>query len=255
MLLRWYEHSRTYHPSRTLVAQGAALGRDWEDVMFAASDGVKLHGWFFPANVRGARQLVVLVCHGNGGNISHRLELCRLLLELGVGVFVFDYRGYGRSEGKPDEAGTYLDAQAAHHWLQQKGFAPADILALGESLGGGVAAELACRETLAGLALQSTFTSLPDVGAELYPFLPVRLLGRIRYDTRRKLPRIHVPVLVMHSRGDRLIRFHHAEQNFAAANEPKLFWELTGDHNDGATEDSGFAAGMALFMHQLGGNS
>ena len=256
MLFRWFEHNQVYHPTRALEASASELGRRHENVFFETSDGVKLNAWFFPGATNSPRsRFVVLLCHGNGGNISHRLELSPLLLELGVGVFVFDYRGYGRSEGKPDEAGTYLDAQAAHHWLQQKGFAPADILALGESLGGGVAAELACRETLAGLALQSTFTSLPDVGAELYPFLPVRLLGRIRYDTRRKLPQIHVPVLVMHSRGDRLIRFHHAEQNFAAANEPKLFWELTGDHNDGATEDSGFAAGMALSMHQLGGNS
>ena len=113
-----------------------------------------------------------------------------LLLATGVNVFVFDYRGYGRSQGRPSEEGTYRDAQAAYQWLRQKGFPGTNIIAFGESLGGGVAAELAVRETVGGLVLQSTFTSIPDMGAELFPWLPVRWLGTIRYDTRSKLPRL-----------------------------------------------------------------
>ena len=122
-------------------------------------------------------RLAVLFCHGNGGNISHRLDTCAALLATGVSVFVFDYRGYGRSAGRPGEEGTYRDAQAAYQWLRQKGFAGTNIMAFGESLGGGVAAELAVREPLGGLVLQSTFTSIPDIGAELFPWLPVRLAG------------------------------------------------------------------------------
>lgn len=252
MLLRWFEHAQTYHPSRTFAAGGADLGRPWEDVNFAAGDGVKLNGWFFPANTNSPRaQLAVVFCHGNGGNISHRLELYGLLLGTGVNVFTFDYRGYGRSEGRPGEAGSYLDAQVAHAWLRQKGFAATNIILFGESLGGGIASELAVRETCGGLVLQSSFTSITELGAEIYPFLPVRTLGSIRYDTHSRLPRIHVPLLVMHSRADSLIPFHHAERNFAAANEPKFFCELTGDHNDGIVDRAKFLAGLEQLLARL----
>jgi fermentation-respiration switch protein FrsA (DUF1100 family) len=109
-------------------------------------------------------------------------------------------------------------------------------MAYGESLGGGVATELALREPVGGLILQSTFTSVPDLGAELFPWLPVRLIGKIRYETRRKLPRLTVPLLILHSRQDELIPFAHAQKNFAAAHEPKLLREISGGHNDGLWE-------------------
>ena len=241
MLFRWFEHSRVYHPTRQLQATGADLGRPFEDVFFKAGDDVELNGWFFPAAINSPRaQIVFLICHGNGGNISLGLGLCRALLETGASVFAFDYRGYGKSHGKPGEEGTYLDAQAAYQWLRKKGFAGGNIIAYGESLGGGIASELCLREETGGLILQSTFTSLPAIGAELYPLLPVRWVGRIKYDTRSKLPRLKIPVLVMHSRDDGLIGFRHSEQNFAAANEPKFFCELRGAHNDEAWEAPGF---------------
>jgi uncharacterized protein len=249
LMLRWFEHSQVYHPDRVMTATGAELRRPFEDVFFKAGDGVELNGWFLPASTNSHRpQLAVLLCHGNAGNIGHRLDTCVALLSTGVNVFVFDYRGYGRSQGRPSEEGTYLDAQAAYHWLRQKGFADTNIIAFGESLGGGVAAELALREPIGGLVLQSTFTSIPDMGAELYPWLPVRWLARIHYDTRSKLPRLHVPVLVMHSSADELVRFHHGKANFAAANEPKLFWELRGEHNDPLAEPGQFIAGLEKFF-------
>jgi fermentation-respiration switch protein FrsA (DUF1100 family) len=233
VMLRWFEHRQVYHPTTAWVATGAELNRAWEDVSFTAADGTRLNGWFFPAATNSPRrQLVVLHCHGNGGNISHRLAVADALLGTGVNVFLFDYRGYGRSAGRPSEEGTYRDAEGASAWLRGRGFAATNIIVFGESLGGAVATELARREPVGGLVLQSTFTSIPDIGAELFPWLPVRWLARIHYDTRAKLPAIHVPVLVMHSRADTLVPFHHAEQNFAAANEPKLLIDLAGDHND-----------------------
>jgi uncharacterized protein len=248
-VLRWFEHRQIYVPSKKIQGNPADLRRPFEEVFFKAGDGVRLHGWFFPADAASPRRdLVVLLLHGNAGNVSHRLPFYQAWLGLGVNVFAFDYRGYGRSEGKPHEAGTYLDAQAAHAWLRKRGFAATNIIAYGESLGGGVASELAVRETLGGLVLQSSFTSVPDLGAELFPWLPVRTLGRIRYDTRAKLPHIRVPVLVMHSRADSLIPFHHAERNFAAANEPKLLCEITGDHNDAAGNPAEFAAALEKFL-------
>jgi fermentation-respiration switch protein FrsA (DUF1100 family) len=248
-MLRWFEHSQVYHPNRTMTATGAELGRPFEDVTFKASDGIELNGWFFPASQNSPRKnLAVLVCHGNAGNISTRLGLSEALLATGVNVFLFDYRGFGRSQGRPGEQGTYLDAQAAHQWLQRKGFAGRQIIAFGESLGGGVASELAVRETLAGLILQSTFSCIPDIGAELFPWLPVRWISTIKYETCVRLPRLKVPVLVMHSRTDELIGFHHAEKNFGLANEPKLFWELKGEHNDPVSDRENFIGGVERFL-------
>ncbi len=252
LMLRYFEYSQVYHPDRTLSATGAELGRPFESVSFAASDGVELNGWFFPGNTNSGRaRLAVLVCHGNAGNISHRLGLCEALLATGVSVFVFDYRGYGRSRGHPSEEGTYRDAQAAHHWLQGKGFSGDRVIAFGESLGGGVASELALRERLGGLVLQSTFTSIPDVGSELFPWLPVRWLVTLKYNTLAKLPRLKLPLLVMHSRADGLIGFHHGERNFAAANPPKLFWELKGDHNDLLLDPRRLIAGIEKLLQMV----
>jgi uncharacterized protein len=254
MLFRWFEHQQVYQPSTRLQANGDVLRRPFEDVWF--QDRPKLNGWFFPANTNSPRaHLAVLICHGNAGNISHRLDLYGLLLATGVNVFAFDYRGYGRSEGKPSETGTYQDAESAHSWLVARGFAGTNIIALGESLGGGIASELALRLPLGGLVLQSTFTSILDIGKELFPWLPVRIMATIKYDTRSKLPKINVPVLVIHGPGDSIIPFHHAEQNFAAANEPKLFWKLAGDHNDPLTTEranylNGFEKHLAMVEHR-----
>ena len=252
MIFRWFEHSRTYHPSRRLEATGKEIGKPHENVFFKTSDGVELNAWFYPPQTNSARgQMVFLNCHGNGGNISHRLGLYSALLETGAGVLSFDYRGYGLSKGKPTEEGTYLDAQAAYQWLRQKGFEGRNIIAYGESLGGGIASELCLREETGGLILQSTFTSLPDIGAELYPWLPVRSIGRIQYDTHSKLPRLKIPVLVMHSREDGLIGFRHSEKNFEAAKEPKFFCELRGRHNDMAWEAPGFEAAIEKFLETV----
>lgn len=249
VMLHWFEHSQVYHPSRELESAPAELRREFAEARFKAGDGIELHGWFFPADTNSPRaDIAFLICHGNGGNISHRLDLCAALLETGASVFLFDYRGYGQSRGRPGEEGTYRDAQAAHAWLRQKGFPGERIIAFGESLGGGVVSELALRETLGGIVLQSTFTSIPDIGAELYPWLPVRWISTIKYDTRTKLPRIKVPVLVLHSRGDDLTGYHHAEKNFAVANEPKMLCELRGMHNEAIWEQAEFREATEKFL-------
>src|SRR5665213_2571962 len=230
LMLRWVEYKQIYQPSRKMDAIPGQLGRPFEDVFIPVENGQRINGWYFPA--RNINSAVVLVCHGNAGNISHRLDLAALLLETGAGVLLVEYRGYGRSDGKPGEENSYRDAQAAYHWLIGKGVAGTNIIGYGESLGGGVISELAVREKLGGVILQSTYTSMTYLGAELFPWLPVRLVSTIKYNTRAKLPKLHVPVLILHSRRDDLIAFHHAEQNFAAANEPKFLREISGGHND-----------------------
>jgi pimeloyl-ACP methyl ester carboxylesterase len=231
---RWFERANVYQPTKSWGLTPDTFGWRWEDIRFAAADGVSLSGWFLPAP-GGADHgdVVILVSHGNGGNISHRDSLYALLRELGVNVLAYDYRGYGRSDGSPSERGTYHDAEGALRWLNARGFPNANVIAHGESLGGGIAAELALRHAdLRGVILRSTFTSIPDLGKELFPILPVGLVATIHYDTRAKLPLIRVPVLILHSREDTLIPFHHAEANFAAATGVKRLAEIRGDHND-----------------------
>jgi len=220
-----------YFPSRDLAATPASAGLPFEEVALAASDGVRLSAWFIPAEKpRG----VVLFCHGNAGNISHRIEIAAYLRRMGLSALLFDYRGYGRSEGTPTERGTYLDAEAAWNWLvEQRGVAPRRIVAWGESLGGPIAARLATERRLGALVLQSTFTSLPDLGAQLYPWLPVRLLSRLKYPTLAYVAEARCPVLVLHSPTDEIVPCSHGRRLFDAAKEPKAFVELTGGHNDG----------------------
>ncbi len=249
MFFRSFELRQVYYPDRNVDSAARLAAQPSDDVYFETADGLKLNAWFYPAATNSPRQhLAVVLCHGNGGNIGHRIDVCRALRELGLNVFSFDYRGYGLSEGEPSEKGTYLDAQAAHRWLRDRGFAAENIIAYGESLGGGIASELSLSLPTAGLILQSTFTSIPDIGSELFPWLPVRLLARIRYDTLERLPRIKVPVLVLHSRDDGMIGFTHSERNFAAAKEPKLFAELKGGHNDPLADQDGYIRAMEGFL-------
>jgi fermentation-respiration switch protein FrsA (DUF1100 family) len=225
----WLQQKLIYFPSSDIAWTPSALSLDYKDVLFRADDGVNLHAWFIP---RTNSHQVALICHGNGGNLSDRLQLCQLLHDTGLNVFIFDYRGFGKSEGKPDEQGTYSDAVAAWNWVHENNFKGPDIIAVGESLGGAIAAELATRKELGGLVLQSTFTSMPAIGAEVYSFLPVKWLCTFKYDTISKLPKINIPVLILHARDDTFVKFHHAEELYAAANNPKLLRELDGSHND-----------------------
>jgi fermentation-respiration switch protein FrsA (DUF1100 family) len=222
-----------YYPSvgRELLLTPKTAGLEYEDVRLAAADGVRLHGWFIPVT---APRGVVLLFHGNAGNISHRLGWLLMFYRLGYSTLIIDYRGYGASEGTPSEQGTYLDAEAAwNHLTGQRGFGERDIVLAGESLGGAVAAWLAARHAPRALVLASAFTSVPDLGAKVYPWLPVRLLARIAYDTRSYLARVRCPVLVAHSRDDEIVPFEQGQTLWRSAPEPKQFIELAGGHNDG----------------------
>jgi hypothetical protein len=208
-----------------------AYGLAYESLELATEDGERLHAWWVPAaEPRGA----VLLFHGNAGNMAARLDYLKMFHRLRYSTLIIDYRGYGRSSGTPSEEGTYRDAEAAWTWLTgARGVKPGDVVLFGESLGGAVASWLAVRHPPRALVLASTFTSITDLGAEVYPFLPVRLISRIRYDSRANLRSIRAPVLIMHSREDDLIPFSHGQKLFEAANEPKQFLELAGEHNFG----------------------
>jgi fermentation-respiration switch protein FrsA (DUF1100 family) len=229
--LRWNEPNMIYYPDRHIDQTPDQVGFKYEDVTLTTSDGVRINGWFLPAH--DGATLTVLLFHGNAGNMSHRFEKLAVLRELGVDTFIIDYRGYGRSEGKPDEQGTYRDAQAAYdHLIQQRKLSPRSIVVYGESLGSAVAADLATKVNVGGLILEEAFTSVGDVGQKMFPFLPVRRLVWNKYDTLSKMPRVKVPLLIFHSRDDELFSLRHAQRLLAAANDPKQLVELRGNHND-----------------------
>jgi hypothetical protein len=202
-----------------------------EDCYFNTEDGLRLHGWFAASS---GAQTTLLWLHGNAGNITHRQDNLMRLLRLGVNIFIIDYRGYGRSQGHPSESGLYKDAQAAYDYLvQTKHVAPQQIYIFGRSLGGAVAINLAQANKCAGIIVESTFTSLPVIGRELYPFLPVNLLTRERYDSLAKIAQVKAPILIIHGDADEIVSFEHGRRLFLAANEPKEFYPIKGaGHNN-----------------------
>lgn len=248
-----------YYPERAVSATPRDRGLDYEEVFLATEDGVRVHGWYVPACPAAsappcAARAVVLYFHGNAGNVSHRLERVALFHRLGLSVFIIDYRGYGRSEGEPSEEGTYRDAMAAWRYLRAtRKVPPQQIVVFGRSLGASIASWLAMQEAPRALIVESGFTSVPEFGAEAYPWLPVKWLSRFRYATRDHLGRVRVPVLVVHSRGDEIIPYVHGERLFAAAGAPKRFLEIRGGHNDGfLVSGEQYVGGLDDFLRGVG---
>lgn len=212
-------------------ATPAQLRLPFEEVSLATADGETLHGWFVPASDARA---TVLFLHGNAGSIVHRLDWLPMFQRLRLSALMVDYRGFGASTGSPSEAGTYADAEAAwRHLTEDRRIPPGRIVVFGESLGGAVAAQLAARVDPAALVLHSAFTSAPDLAADLYPFLPARLLTRYRYDTLDAVKALRSPLLVAHSPRDEIIPVSHGRRLYEAAAVPRQWLELAGGHNDG----------------------
>ena len=225
-----------FFPDRNVRSTPGDAGLVYEDVTFAASDGVKLHGWFVPGD--GTR--VILWFHGNAGNIGDRVENLLLLNDqLRADVFIFDYRGYGNSEGTPSEQGLYLDAEAALEYTKTRtGLQPEEgIVYFGRSLGAAVAVELATRYPPRALILESPFTSIQDMAHKTHPvvskLVPLGFVVQSRFDALSKIGQVHKPVMVLHGDQDDLIPFDMGRALFEAANEPKAFYAIRGaEHND-----------------------
>jgi len=231
VFLYFAQPGMVYCPEREILQTPKDAGLRYEEVFITTKDGISISGWYIPAeNERGA----LLFCHGNAGNISHRLDSIRIFHEMNLSVFIFDYRGYGRSGGSPTEPGTYIDAEAAWNFLiNEKGKSPDRTILFGRSLGGAVAAELATTKKAAGLILESSFKSIPDMGRKYYPLLPVRLLSRYKYNTIDKISAVTYPKLIIHSKTDEVIPYDHSLSLFEKALPPKYFLEIRGGHNEG----------------------
>jgi len=236
---------------RELISSPADRGLHYETVWLETEDGERLHAWWVPH----PQPLAVLhFSHGNAGNLSHRLDSVEMFHDLGLSVLLYDYRGYGRSSGRPDEAGIEIDALTAWSWLiDQAGVAPAQVVLFGRSLGGAVAARLAAELAPAAqpgaLILESTFTSVPDLAAELYWWLPARRLARIQLDARAALAVADQPTLIVHSRDDEIVPFAHAGRLLEAAPGRAKLLVIEGSHNTGFLRSrQAYRAGLADFL-------
>ena len=251
-MLTAFQRRFLYFPIREFVASPADYDVAHEEVRLRTDDGVLLHAWWLP--VPGAR-LTAIFLHGNAGNVSYWVEAATVFRDLGWNTLLLDYRGYGRSEGEPTEEGTYLDARAAwRHLVEERGVDPSRIVVVGRSLGGGVATWLAEHHRIAGLVLEATFTSIADVVAGSLPLPGIRSFVRLGYPSLARMPRLSVPLLVVHGRDDELVPFAHGRALFGAATGPKRFVELRGGHNDAfAISRPTYASALRDFAESLGG--
>ncbi|MYH69433.1 MAG: alpha/beta hydrolase [Gammaproteobacteria bacterium] len=246
-LLYVFQEKMIFFPGKRIVDTPGSIGLHYEDVYLVTEDDVRIHGWYVP---HVDEKATVLFFHGNAGNISHRLDSISIFHDLGLSVFIIDYRGYGRSEGRPSEKGTYRDAIAAWNYLvDERRLRPDEIILFGRSLGGGVAAGLAARVSPAAVILESTFTSIKELGKHYYPYLPVSWIARVRYPVDEDISSFNCPVLVIHSEQDDVVPFSHGQRLFATAREPKMFLPISGDHNTGfLLSGDAYVEGMKRFL-------
>ncbi|MCM8761176.1 MAG: alpha/beta hydrolase [Candidatus Omnitrophica bacterium] len=247
--VRYLEIRSIYFPMKDIMVTPASAGLSYEDTYFATSDGIRLNGWFIPAH---NARYTVLFCHGNAGNIGHRIKKIEILNDIGLNVFVFDWRGYGKSEGVPSEAGLYRDAEAAYKYLtEEKKILPADIVFYGESIGSAVVIELALKERARAIITEECFTSVKDMAALVLPIIPCQLLAS-RFDSVSKIKDIKINKLIIHSVDDEIVPYSQGESLFAAAALPKKFLKLRGGHNTAFLEsEREYREGIKSFLAGL----
>lgn len=229
ILFRWFERKSLYFPIRKIEITPEDVGLSYEDIYFDTDDGLKLHGWFIPSTSK----KVLIFCHGNGGNISHRIESILIFNSMGLNVFIFDYRGYGRSPGIATDKGTTLDALAAYKYILKSKTEPGYIILFGKSIGANVAISLASNLNKGILIAESGFTSVMDVARDIYKVRPPDFLIYNKYNSLIKIKDITIPKLIIHSQDDEYIPIKHGMRLFNEAKEPKEFFKIRGGHNEG----------------------
>ena len=220
-----------FFPEKTLALTPENLHLDYEEIHFDTEDGMRLHGWLFPLE---GGSPIILFCHGNAGNISHRLDNVRLLLDHGLQVFIFDYRGYGKSTGSPSETGLYTDGLAAYDYLVgERAVSPGQIVLFGRSIGAAVAIDIALKKEACSLIMESAFTSTRDMAKSMGPFRLIAYFLPPHYNALEKIPRVDVPKLIVHGERDEIVPFSMGQRLFEAAKRPKYFYPLeSAGHND-----------------------
>lgn len=248
---RYAERRILFVPSRSLTRTPADAGMEFEDIFFSTVDGVRLNGWFIKAAGKTPAPATVLYFHGNAGNIAGRIDKVSYLQQMGLNVFLVDYRGYGKSEGAPTEQGLSLDAWAAYDYLVGvKGVPAKKVVVYGSSLGGAAAVDLACRRPVAALILDSTFTSAADMARKIIPLIPSFMVS-VKLDSVHKIATVTAPKLFIHSSTDEVVPFALGQRLFAAAPFPKEFLEIRGGHNDGyLVSEKTYVGGIKAFLRK-----
>lgn len=227
LYLRYIEKNTIFHPMKEIEYTPDELSLAYQEISFKAPDGVSLSAWLVPS--QNARY-TILFAHGNAGNISHRIEKIKFFHDLGCSVFIFDYRGYGKSKGSPSEKGLYKDAQGAYNYLLSIGIKPENIIGYGESLGGSAIIDLAVNNKLAALITDSAISKAQDMAKIIYPFLPYWIFS-VRLDSATKIKSITTPKLMIHSINDEIVPYRLGEKLYENAPQPKEFLKIHGGHN------------------------
>lgn len=225
--LRYIERRSLFYPTKEIEFLPKDIGLVFEDIFFKTPDNLELNGWFVLS--KDARY-TILFCHGNAGNISHRLEKLKFFQELGCNIFIFDYRGYGKSKGRPSEEGLYHDARGAYNYLLSRKIHPEQIIGYGESIGGAVIIDLASKSSLRALIIDSSITNSKDMVKIIYPFLPYWVFSS-RWDALNKIRSITIPKLIIHSINDEIVPYKLGRKLFESAPEAKEFLKIRGGHN------------------------
>jgi hypothetical protein len=246
LLVRVFENRLIYYPPPYPdgFADPASYGLRVEEVWISTDDGLRLNAWFLPAP---ASRKVLLLFHGNAENIGYGLGRLRSLAQLGANVLAVDYRGYGKSEGSPDERGVYRDAEAAYRYLADiRRFAPRNIVVCGQSLGGAVAIDLASRHECGGLIVESSFTSGREMARRVFRIPGFEYIPQSRFDSVAKIQNVRCPVLIVHGTRDEVIPFAMGQRLYEAAPEPKTFLPV-----EGASHDNVFLVGGEKYLETL----
>jgi len=232
LFLVFSEKRLIYYPAAEVDVTPKALGLPFEEVEIDVEPGVKLHGWFIKA-AKEPSVATVLFSHGNAGNIADRLDRVLRWREVGADFLLYDYRGYGKSTGSPDEEGTYRDGRAAYDYLVKgRQVDPARLVLMGESLGCAVSIQLAIERKAAGLVIEAPFASVAHMANAIYPFLPLGSFIRTRYENVKKVPQLKMPLLVVQGTRDEVIPVSQGKMVFDAAPEPKQYLAIEGAHHN-----------------------
>lgn len=251
LFLRCMEARILFYPLKEIASFPDPADLKFREVYFETADKIKLNGWLVFSKDAG---YTVLFCHGNAGNISHRIEKIKFFNELGCDVFIFDYRGYGKSEGRPSEKGFYKDVEAAYGYLMSQGVSWDRIIGYGESIGGAVIVDLASREKMRGLILDSTLTSIKDMIKGVYPFVPHGVFSS-RFDSEAKIKTIKTPKLIIHSVQDEIVPFRLGRRLYEVSSKPKDFLQIQGGHNSNFYESEDLLRkGIGDFIKKLKGS-
>lgn len=249
LCIRYIETWGIFFPKKEIEVYPSVLNLPFEDIYIKTEDGVRINGWFIPySNAR----WTLLFFHGNAGNIEHRLDKILMLREAGVNIFIIDYRGFGKSEGRLTEEGFYLDANAAYNYLVNiRRIRPEEIILYGESLGAAVVIDLAAKVKVSSLIVEGAFSGGRDMAVKIYPFLPAFLFSN-KFNSLKKIKKVKAPKLFIHSINDEIVPFALANKLYQAASGPKELIELIGSHNTAFLDaKEKYVSSIRLFIEKL----